>query len=177
MATFLRRLMRGLMLDASVYEEVEADRGADWQSIATVLLVCLAAGVAALGAGAAGPTAFAIGAVIALGGWMLWAAVIVTLGTIVFAEPQTRSDLHELLRVLGFAAAPGVLVAFAAMQAVAPIVVSGVAIWMIAAAALGVRQALDYRSTPRAITVCVLAWALSFGAIAIALYLTSQSVA
>ena len=47
---------------------------------------------------------------------------------------------------------------------------------MIAAAALAVRQALDYRSTMRAIVVCVLAWAVSFGAILIALFLTSRPV-
>ena len=177
MATFLRRAIRALVLDAGVFEEVEADRNADWQSLTIVLLVCVASGVAAFGLGAAGPAGFLTGAAIALGGWVVWAGAIATLGTLPpLAEPQTRSDLHELLRVLGFAAVPGVLVAFAAMRAIEPIVLGGVAIWMIAAAALAVRQALDYRSTIRAVAVCVLAWAVSFGAILIALFLTSQSV-
>jgi hypothetical protein len=176
MTTLLRRAIRALVLDAGVFEEVEADRSADWQSVAIVLLVCLAGGVAALGLGAVGVVGFVTGAVIALGGWVVWAAAIVTLGTMPLAEPQTRSNLHELLRVLGFAAMPGVFVAFAAMRAIAPLVLGIVGIWMIAAAALAVRQALDYRSTVRAIAVCVLAWALSFGAILIALLVTSRSV-
>jgi hypothetical protein len=77
----------------------------------------------------------------------VWAATIATLGTTALAEPQTRSSLPELLRVLGFAAAPGVFIALAAMPAVAPIVLVVVAAWMIAAAVVAVRQALDYRST------------------------------
>jgi hypothetical protein len=176
MATFFRRAIRALMLDAGVFEEVEADRSADWQSLTIVLMVCLASGVAAFSLGTAGLGGFVTGAVIALGGWVVWAAAIAALGTMPLAEPQTRSDLHELLRVLGFAAVPGVFVAFAGMPAIAPLVLGGVAIWMIAAAALAVRQALDYRSTIRAVAVCVLAWALSFGAILIALLVTSQSV-
>jgi hypothetical protein len=43
------------------------------------------------------------------------------------------------------------------------VVIGVVSIWMIAAAVLAVRQALDFRSTPRAIAVCVLSWALSVG--------------
>ena len=118
MATFLRRAIRALVLDAGVFEEVEADRSADWQSLTIVLLVCLAAGVAAFGLGAVGRTGFLTGAAIALGGWVVWAGAIATLGTLPLAEPQTRSDLHELLRVLGFAAVPGVFVAFAGMRAI-----------------------------------------------------------
>jgi hypothetical protein len=69
--------------------------------------------------------------------------------------------------VLGYAAAPGVFIAFAYIRPAAPFVFALVAVWMIAAAVLGVRQALDYRSTGRAIGVCLVAWALSFGLLAI----------
>jgi hypothetical protein len=37
---------------------------------------------------------------------------------------------------------------------------------MVAAAVLGLRQALDYRSTTRAAAVCVVSWLLSFGVMA-----------
>jgi hypothetical protein len=42
------------------------------------------------------------------------------------------------------------------------------AVWMLAAMAVGVRQALDYGSTARAVAVCGLGWVLTM-AIAIAL--------
>ncbi len=34
-------------------------------------------------------------------------------------------------------------------------------IWMLLAMIVAVRQALDYRSTPRAVAVCVLGWVLA----------------
>jgi hypothetical protein len=52
------------------------------------------------------------------------------------------------------------------LRSAAPVVLVVVSIWMMAAAVLGLRQALDYRSTARAITVCVVAWLLSFGVMA-----------
>jgi hypothetical protein len=62
------------------------------------------------------------------------------------------------------------------MPAAAPIVLVVVAVWMIAAAVVAVRQALDYKSTTRAIVVCTVAWIVSVGVmIAIALIL-SRSV-
>ena len=40
-------------------------------------------------------------------------------------------------------------------------------VWMLAAMVVAVRQALDYRSTSRAITVCALGWLLSLAVAAI----------
>ena len=105
--------------------------------------------MAAIGSGLAGPGGFIAGAIVMLGGWLVWVAMIATIGTITLAEPQTHSDVHELLRVLGYAAAPGAFLALAVMRSAAPIVMAIVAVWMIAAAVLAVRQALDYRSTWR----------------------------
>ena len=41
-----------------------------------------------------------------------------------------------------------------------------VAVWLIAAAVIGMRQALDYRSTARAIAVCTLSLILSLALLA-----------
>jgi len=43
--TFTQRLVGATMLDASVYEDVEADPSATWQAVVVVLLSSLAAGV------------------------------------------------------------------------------------------------------------------------------------
>ena len=89
------------MLDPSAYENVEADRHAAMQSVVVVMAVSVAGGVGAIGFGLVGLAGFVTGAIISLGAWLVWAATIVTLGTTAFAEPQTRSNLPELLRVLG----------------------------------------------------------------------------
>jgi hypothetical protein len=129
-----------------------------------------------MGLGLIGVSGFVTGAVIALGGWLVWVSLILMLGTTTFAEPQTKTNARELLRTLGFAAAPGVFLAFAAMRAVAPVVVVLVSLWMIAAAVLAVRQALDYRRTGRAAAVCVVAWLLSVGFLAVVALFSSRSV-
>ncbi len=91
-------------------------------------------------------------------------------------EPTTRSNLLEVLRVLGYAAAPGVFIAVAAMRSAATLVLTLVTVWMIAAAVIAVRQALDYRSTSRAVAVCVIAWLMSFGALWAALMIFGTNV-
>jgi hypothetical protein len=176
MPRFLMRLLGVLVLDPVVFEDIEADRRAAMQSAIVVAAVCLAGGYAAAGLQFAGPAAFVSGVVLALGAWLGWVVMIAALGPYAMAEPQTKSDLPELLRVLGFAAAPGIFVALAAMRAVTPLVVGVVAIWMVAAAVLGLRQALDYRSTTRAAVVCVVSWLLSFGVMAAIATLFTRTV-
>ena len=166
MTQFFRRLVGVLVLDAGAFEDIEADRRAGMQSVVVVMAVCLAGGFAAMGIGAVGPSGIVAGAVMMLGAWLVWVGIIATVGTVTLPEPQTTTNVRELLRVLGYAAAPGVFLAFAAMRPAAPIIAVIVAAWMIAAAVIGVRQALDYKHTGRAIAVCTIAWLLSFGMMA-----------
>jgi hypothetical protein len=176
MTLFFRRFIGALVLDPGAFEEIEADRHAAMQSVIVVMMVCLAGGLAATGPGFVSVPAFVTGAIVSLGAWLVWVAVIVTVGTVALRERQTQSDLPELLRVLGFAAAPGVFIALAAMRAVAPIVLAVVAVWMIAAAVMGVRQALDYRNTPRAVAVCVVSWLVTAGLVFAALMMFGTNV-
>ena len=176
MTLFFSRFMGALVLDASTFEGIEADRHAAMQSVLVVMMVCVAGGVAAMGYGEIGIAAFVSGTIISLGAWLVWAAAITTVGTFALREPQTSSDLPELLRVLGFAAAPGVFIALAAMRSAAPLVAIVVSLWAIAAAVLGVRQVFDYRSTPRALAVCILGWLVSAGVMVAALTMFSRNV-
>ena len=124
----------------------------------------------------ASPTSFLSGAIIALGIWLIWVMVVGVIGTMDLAEPQTHSSFSELLRTLGFAAAPGVFIVFTIFRSAAPLVIVMVSLWMIAAAVLGMRQALDYRHTSRALAVCVLAWLVSIGVVATAMVIFSRTV-
>ena len=175
MDRFFRRFVGALVLDAGVYEEIEADRGAATQSILVVVAVCLAGGVAALGLGF-GATGFVSGVLVALGAWLVWVATIVALGTGALADTQTRSNVPELLRVLGYASAPGVFVALAGMRPAAPFILLMVSVWMTVAAVVGVRQALDYRSTGRAVAVCVVSWLLTAGVLAAVMSMFTRTV-
>jgi hypothetical protein len=176
MPRFLTRLLGVFVLDPAAFEDIEADRRADIQSAIVVAAVCLSSGFAAAELELASTAGFASGVLMALGAWLVWVVMIAAVGRFALAEPQTRSNVRELLRVLGYAAAPGVFIALAAMRAVAPIVIVVVALWMVAAAVLGMRQALDYRSTARAAAVCVISWLLSFGVMAAVATLFTSTV-
>ena len=176
MNVFLRRFIGALVLDASAFEDIEADRSAALQSLAVVMIAAAAGGVAALGLGLVGATGFIAGAIVVAGGWLVWVAMISVIGTVALREPQTRSGMAELLRTLGFATAPGILLVFAAIRPAAAIVGAIVSLWMIAAAVLAMRQALDYRGTTRAIVVCVVGWLLSAVVIASVAAIFSRTV-
>jgi hypothetical protein len=152
---FLRRVVGAAALDPSVYEEVEADRGATGQALLVVVLSSLAAGVGARGFGATGVSSVAFFGIVALMAWATWALVAFEVGVRLLPQPQTRADVGELLRTTGFAAAPGMLQVFGLLPGLTGLVFVATWVWMLAAMVLGVRQALDFTTVRRAVLVCV----------------------
>ena len=166
MASFTQRMIGAAKLDVHTYEEVEADRTATGQAMGVVVLSSIASGIGAVGTGDG--AGLVIGAIGALIGWFLWAFVTYLVGTKILPEPQTRSDVGELLRTIGFSASPGVLLVLGIIPGLGVFVSLVVSIWMLAAFVVAVRQALDYRSTGRAVAVCAIGW-LFFVALSVVL--------
>jgi hypothetical protein len=164
-AIFFRRLVGAAMLDAETYEEVEADRTATPQALVVVVASSLAAGIGARGlSGGSGTVAFLAGiSVVALAAWAAWAFVTFEIGSRLLPAPETRVDPGELLRTLGFAAAPGLIQVLGILPGARVPVFALAIVWALAASVVAVRQALDYTSTARAVAVCSLGWILSFG--------------
>jgi hypothetical protein len=164
MATFVDRVLGAARLDVRTYEEVEADTTATPQAMAVVALAALASGVGAMGRGGPGVGATLVGALV---GWVVWACLIWVIGAMLLPERQTEADAGQLLRTIGFAASPGLLLVFRLLPLVGIVVVFVVWIWQLATTVVAVRQALDYESTPRAIAVCLIGWVIyvlvSFG--------------
>jgi hypothetical protein len=154
MHTLLDRMIRAARLDPSLYEEVEHDATASGQAVAVVVLTALATGVGA-GGGLAGLLA---GVIASLLGWYLWSALTWWVGTRMLPEPQTQASIGELLRTIGFAQAPGLLRVLGVIPGLHMIVALATALWMLAAAVVAIRQALDYSSTGRAVLVVVVGW-------------------
>ena len=161
LASFTERMIGAAKLDVHVFEEVEADSGATGQAAGVVLLTSLAGGIGSVGLGAGGLGLFIIGALAALIGWVTWAFTTYIIGTRLLPEPQTRADVGELMRPLGFAQAPGLLRIFGSLPGVGPLVLSLTQIWLLVAMVVAIRQALDYHSTFRAVGVCLVGWVLS----------------
>jgi hypothetical protein len=155
-ALFKDRVWRAAKLDSQVYEDVEADRGALGQAMLVVVLSSLAAGLGGVTEGGLG--GLLIGTVAALAGWYLWAWLVYLIGTRWFPEPQTQADAGELLRTIGFSSAPGLIRILGVVPGLAILVNLVASVWMLIAMVIAVRTALDYRSTWRAIGVCLVGW-------------------
>ena len=156
MASFTDRMIRAAKLDVSLYEEVEADKSAMAQATAVVVLSSVAAGVGTIARGGVG--GIVLGTIAALIGWYLWAFVTYLIGTKLLPEPQTRADMGEMLRTIGFSTSPGLIRVLGIISPLAGIVFAVAAIWMLVAMVIAVRQALDYSGTWRAVGVCVIGW-------------------
>lgn len=154
--TFTQRVKGVLILDAMTFEDIEADRSANGQALLVVIAASVAAGLGAgMRLGAGGLVRETVGA---LAGWVMWAAVTWVIGSKLLPEPQTRTDMGELLRVIGFAYAPNLFGFFAFIPALGIVVSTIVACWLLAATIVAVRQALDYVSTVRAAGVVFIGW-------------------
>lgn len=152
--TFVERMVGAAKLDARVYEEVEADRTATPQALGVVVLASVASGIG-VGEGVRG---LLFGTVAGLLGWAIWAWLIYFVGTRWLPEPGTQADMGELLRTIGFATSPGILRVLGIVPVLGTIVFVVTAVWTLIAVVVAVRQALDYRSTARAVGVCVIGW-------------------
>ena len=166
--TFTQRLIGALALDRAIYEEVEADPTSTGQAIAVVLMSGLAAGLGSRGLGGTTVQGIVFITIVSLVLWAAWALVTFEIGARLMPEPQTRVDVGQMLRTIGFAAAPGMLRVLGVMSQATIPVFAITSVWMLAAMIVAVRQALDFRSTARAIAVCGLGWALAL-AIALAM--------
>jgi hypothetical protein len=158
MSSFKDRIVRAAKLDVNLYEEVEADKGAMGQAMGVVILSSVAAGIGTLTRG--GLSGILIGTLFALGGWYIWAYLTYLIGTKLLPEPQTKADPGELLRTIGFSSSPGFIRVLGIIPGVGPFVYFIAGIWMLIAMAIAVRQALDYKSTLRAVGVCVIGWVI-----------------
>jgi hypothetical protein len=145
------RMKGAALLHIDTYEEVEADHTATGQAAGVVALVAIAQAIG--GAGEGGFGIFA-GVISALLGWLLWAGITYLIGAKLFGGTATWG---ELLRTIGFAQTPGVLYVLGLIPVLGGIIRFGVAIWVLIAGIIAIRQALDI-NTGKAILTAVLGW-------------------
>ncbi len=154
MAKLVDRMVGAAKLDVHTYEEVEADSTAMGQAMTVVVLSSIAAGIGQ-GEGLGG---LLVGSVAALVGWFVWAFVTYFIGTKILPQSQTEANVGQLMRTIGFSAAPGVIRVVGFVPVLGWLVVLVADIWMLASMVVAVRQALDYTSTWRAVGVCIIGW-------------------
>ncbi|MDR7401302.1 MAG: YIP1 family protein [Armatimonadota bacterium] len=150
------RMVRASRLDPRLYEEVEADPGLTREAATVVLLSALGAGIGGVARG--GILGLVVVAVTALLAWYVWAYLTYWIGTRVLPGAETHADVGQMLRVLGFASAPGVLRVLGIVPGLGALAFPVANVWMLVTTVVAVRQALDYTSTWRALAVVALGW-------------------
>ena len=147
---FFNRVIGVLKLDVDTYEEIEADTTATTQAAIVVAIVAIIGGLVG------GATTNIVGGsfigtflqqlLTAFIGWFIWAYVTYFVGTSFF---NGKSTPGEMLRVLGFAQAPGILV-------VIPVCGWFVGwIYTLVCTFIAIRQGLDLDNTKALVTAVI----------------------
>jgi hypothetical protein len=156
--TFGERVIGALKLDANTFEDIERDPSAMGQAVGVIAISAVASGLANVWYG--GISGIILGLITSLIGYALWATVVWVVGTKLMPDPATKADFAETFRVLGFAAAPGVLAIITIIPLLGwllmVIVYPVIWLWSMAIMVIGVRQVLDYTDTFKAVIVVII---------------------
>jgi hypothetical protein len=90
-------------------------------------------------------------------GWILWAVLTYFVGTMLF---QGRTDISEMMRVLGFASAPRLLGIFAIIPCLGWLAALIGWILSLIAGVIAVREAMEF-DTGKAIITVVISWVIT----------------
>ncbi len=145
------RMKGAAMLDVATYEEVEHNADLTTQAAIVVLIAAVARGI---GGFSQGENGIIVGVVAALFSWLVWAGITYLIGDKLLKGTATWG---ELLRTLGYAQAPAVLLILGLVPVLGGIVGAIVGIWLLVTGIVAIRQALDF-DTGKAILTAFLGW-------------------
>jgi len=145
-SSLVDRMVRAARLQPALYDEVDADTGATGQALLVVAISAVANGLGlALGnvmAGRGGAVAGSLigGIVQDVIGWVVFSLVMYLVGSLVFKAPTTYG---RMLRSVGFAYAPGVLLVLRFVPVLGGLVALVVGLWRLAATFIALREGLE----------------------------------
>ena len=159
MGGYLNRFFGAAMLDRKLYEEVAGEPRFLFQAWITVLIYAMLAAWGTFGrAGAVGTNISMISSLI---GWYIWAFSTYFLATKFFRATRLeidRGDRKAVIRTMGFACAPGAIRILGIIPGLSIVSLVAASIWMIIAATIAVKAALNIESTGRAAGACIIGW-------------------
>lgn len=171
MTPYSASLSRAIRLDPAFYEEIRDRPETLRPALNTALLAALAGGIGSLQLGLHG---LLLGTFFSLAGWLIWSLLIYFIGGVLLPEKGTTPpDLAKVLRLTGFASAPGLIRVFAALPYLGSLVVLVASLWMLLAMIQATRQALGSPTNWRPALICLLGWVLQGALLAPLLLSTS----
>ena len=154
MASFGERVVGAMRLDANTFEEIERDPTAIGQAVGVIVLSAVSTGLGNMFRG--GVSGILGQVLIALIGYAVWAVLVWIIGTKVMPDPDTKADFAETFRVIGFAAAPGILGIVSIIPLLGYLVLLVLWLWQLAAMVVAVKAVLDYNTIGKAVIVVVI---------------------
>ena len=153
--SIIDRMRGAALLDIATYEEVEADTSATAQAGVVVALAAICAAVGAIGHEEFQPLGTLVSTLL---GWLVWSGVTYLIGDKIFKGTATWG---ELLRTLGFAKTPYLFLVLGIIPVFGRLVWIAVAVWILIAGVVAIRQALDF-STQRAVLTALIAFVIEY---------------
>lgn len=157
----VERILRAIRLDFTVFREIAEDESAMTQAAIIVAIVTFfsaigsAIGLAIAGAGAGQAILNFFGQWLISGvllGWIGWSIITYFVGTTLF---QGRTDIPEMMRVLGYASAPQLLGLFGFIPCIGWLAALAGWILSLIAGVLAVREAMEFDTGKAIVTVLV----------------------
>jgi hypothetical protein len=142
-------------LNSATYEAVERDQNATSSALLIVILGAIASGIGLLGSGRL--LAVIFGILAAIVAWAAYAGVAYLVGSRFLGGPRTQATWGQLLRTLGFAQSPRLLLVLGFIPIFGFFLNVVVWVWTLMTTVVAVRQALDF-TTGRAIVTAVVSW-------------------
>lgn len=140
------RIRGAALLDGSVYEEVAEDRRATIQAACVVVLASLAVASTDYPLGWLEMAQAAAAGILQ---WWVWAGIAYVVGGMILGG---RADWGALIRVLGFARAPGVLAALTPLVGGIHLAAQG---WVLVAGTAGLRRTMGFGTWRAVVTTLV----------------------
>lgn len=159
------RIMRAIRLDWTVFREIAEDQNAMTEAAIIVTVVTFLSGLGTFIGSLIGKAGFGSALLGFLStwlisgillGWILWAVLTYFVGTLLF---QGKTDIPEMMRVLGYANAPNLLGVFGFIPCVGWLIALAGWILSLIAGVIAVREAMEF-DTVKAVVTVVIAWVI-----------------
>ena len=136
----IQRSKEVALLNTRTYAEIARDPNALAEAAIVVATVAISAGLGNVIHGANGLIG---GVILSLLGWVISSGIIYFIGTRITGTPTTSGSVESILRTLGYASAPNVLLFLGFIWIIGPIIVWFLSIWTLVTTILAIRASLS----------------------------------
>jgi hypothetical protein len=152
------RIVRAIRLDWTVFREIATDPNAMKEAAIIVVVVTF---LSAIGSGISASNFF-VGFLVSWAaeiiiGWIGWSILTYFVGTVLF---KGKTDIGEMMRVLGYAKAPVLLGLFSFIPCVGWLIALAGWVLSLIAGVLAVREAMEF-DTGNAIITVLISWVIA----------------